>query len=206
MGISFLSLLPPQLHSPSGLSISPGSDHQGFQSAPKHVQELGGGGREPQVLPRGVSYTKQVLDERLNIDPASGSILSDGLQGVRMWRGQGEGRGRGRGRGRGGGVGTEKEGGIVRSAAKYQESRVDAITETMKSQSNLEKEQRWKTQLPSFKAYHKGTATKTVWIVLRISTQTDRAERKPGDQPTHLRPNGLLTRAPNSTNGGKNSL
>ena len=203
MGISFLSLLPLQLHSPSGLSISPGSDHQGFQSAPEHVQELGRGGREPQALPRGVSYTKQVLDERLNVDPASGSILSDGLQGVCMWRGQG---GEEVGAGGRGGVGTEKEGGIVRSAVKYQESRVDAITETMKSQSNLEKEQHWKTQPPNFKAYHKGTATKTVWTVLRISTQTDRAERKPGDKPTHPLPDGLLTSAPNSVDGGKNGL
>lgn len=79
MGISFLSLLPPQLQSPSGLSLSPGSSHGGLQRAPEHVQDLGRGVRGPQVLPRGVSYTKQVLDEGLNIDPVSGPILSDGL-------------------------------------------------------------------------------------------------------------------------------
>ena len=59
------------------------------------------------------------------------------------------------------GAGTDGRGGTVRSAVKDEEPRVDATSEAMKSQSNLEKEQCWKTQFPSFKAYHKAIATKT---------------------------------------------
>ena len=67
---------------------------------------------------------------------------------------------RGRGGGGGRGAGTDRRGGTVRSAVKDEEPRVDATAETMKSQSDLEKEQCWKTQFPSFKAYHKAIATK----------------------------------------------